>query len=94
MSTVSIVSIASIASIASIGTFPICHVYTENGTGIYGDSRFLCYQNPFSDECEIKLTEDCKFEELFDGGEYESTGKVLKYKVPKGTTKMFLRKQK
>lgn len=68
------------------------HIYTENGTGIYGDSRFLCYQNPFSDECEIKLTEDCKFEELFDGGEYESTGKVLKYGVPKGTTKMFLRK--
>ena len=68
------------------------HIYTENGTGIYGDSRFLCYQNPFSDECEIKLTEDCKFEELFDGGEYESTGKVLKYGAPKGTTKMFLRK--
>ena len=56
----------------------------KTAMGIYGDSRFLCYQNPFSDECEIKLTEDCKFEELFDGGEYESTGKVLKYGAPKG----------
>ncbi|MDY3929872.1 MAG: hypothetical protein SOZ34_11000 [Clostridia bacterium] len=69
------------------------HRYTHNKTAVYGDSRFICCQNAFSDNCEISLEEDGEYIELFDGGEYKTQNKILKYKTPKGTTKMFLLKK-
>ena len=70
------------------------HIYTDNGMAVYGDSRFICVQNPFSEACSINLPEDMSFVELFDGGEYISEGRRLSYDVPIGTTKMFLAKRK
>lgn len=70
------------------------HRYTDNRTAVYGDSRFICYQNPYTDTCEIRVKEDGKYIELFDGGEYQSIKGVIKYNVPAGTTKMFLLQKK
>ena len=70
------------------------HIYTNNGVAVYGDSRFICMQNPFSECCNINISADMSFVELFDGGDFQPQNRVLQYKVPKGTTKMFLVKQK
>lgn len=67
------------------------HIYTENGTGIYGDSRFFCYQNPFSENCEIFLKEDAKFIELFENKKYKSKNSKLNYTAKPGETKLFLK---
>ena len=69
------------------------HIYTHNGIAVYGDSRFICVQNPFSEACSISMPDDMSFVELFDGGEYKTENGVLRYNAPKGTTKMFLMKQ-
>ena len=65
------------------------HSYTSNGTAVYGDSRFICTQNPFSEKCCINLPEDMRFIELFDGGEYRSDNCMLEYNAPRNATKLF-----
>ena len=42
------------------------------------------------EEIELDLGFDCRLEELFDGGVYQTENGILRYHAPKGRTKLFL----
>lgn len=65
------------------------HLYTNGDGALIINSQFVCYQNAKSEQCRLIFDKDYEFEELFDGGNYKTTNKVLEYNAKKGTTKLF-----
>ena len=66
------------------------HIYNKDGVAVYGDSRFIAMQNPFSQKCELNLPANRCCLELFDDKKYNSDKCVLQYEAKKGETKLFL----
>ena len=66
------------------------HIYAETAGALYVDSRFIARQTMFEEEITLTLPFDCKLEEVFEGGVFETKNKVLKYRAEDGKTKMFI----
>jgi len=65
------------------------HIYTYDGGFTAITTKFIAHQNTKSETCVIELPFECKVEEMFDGGVYETKDKKLSYTVPVGHTKLF-----
>lgn len=66
------------------------HLYCKVGGAFYADSRFVARQTVNETDIEIKMPRDCRFEELFEGGIYETKDKILRYTAAAGTTRLFM----
>lgn len=66
------------------------HLFTDGRGVIIANSEFVAYENAETTECVLSFDKDYTFEELFDGGEYKTENKVLRYDTEKGRTKLFM----
>jgi hypothetical protein len=66
------------------------HIYSHTDGALYVNDRFISFETTQTEEIELDLGFDCRLEELFDGGVYQTENGILRYHAPKGRTKLFL----
>jgi len=73
-----------------IAHFAGVHIYNQGNDPVYVNNRLIGVYSDTDGEINIRLTDDAKLEELFDGTTYETKDKVLKIAAAKGNAKLFL----
>ena len=70
------------------------HVYYDKGCAMCANTQFFSFATTAEEDVKISLPFDCTLYEMFENKEYVTQNKALKYSVEKGTTKMFLIKNR
>jgi hypothetical protein len=66
------------------------HIYYEKCRPVYVNSHLIGIHNTPNGEIVFEVPSGLIFEELFDGGEYQSSEKGLCLSLQKGESKLFL----
>jgi len=67
------------------------HIWDENGSGTAICSQFVCSYTTLREDCELHMKQDGVYREVFSGKLYECKDGLLRYRVPKGTTMLFVK---